>query len=178
MHLIPGEKIKVSELVHGMLIASANDAALALEEFFGKEKMTKLMNEKAIFLGLENTKFVESTGLDEKNVSTVKDLAFLTSYALKNPYILRDVSTKEYTAISSDGKIQHKISTTNRLLKNYPDIFGVKTGYTQEAGNCLIASASQNGHQVLSIVLNINDNSVRFNEARKLLDWTFANFKW
>jgi len=178
MHLYPGEQIKASELIDGMLIASANDAAKTLEEHFGKDAVVEKMNQKAKFLNLEDSHFVEASGLDPENKSSVRDLIILTRYALKKPQIKRDVQTKEYTIISVDGKIQHQIHTTNRLLKNDPDIFGVKTGYTEEAGSCLIAGADHNGHKIISVVLGMDNYSQRFSESRKLLDWTFENFNW
>ena len=178
MHLYPGEQIKASELVQGMLIASANDAAKALEEHFGKDAVVKKMNQKAEFLDLKNTHFVEASGLDPENKSSAADLIILSRYALTIPQIEQAVRAKEYTAVSVDGSLQHLIHTTNRLLKNDPDIFGVKTGYIEEAGSCLIAGAGREGHEIISVVLGIDDYNQRFSESRALLDWAFANFRW
>lgn len=178
MHLYPGERIRVRELVYGMLIASANDAAKALETYFGKETLVSLMNEKSQWLGLTDTHFVESSGLDAQDHSSVKDLAIISGYALKNKTFQKIVDKKSYTAVSADGRIQHLIHTTNRLLKNYPDVFGLKTGYTEEAGNCLIAGAHQKGHKIIAIVLGVPSGDLRFIEARKLIDWAFENYKW
>ncbi len=178
MHLYPGEQIKASELVRGMLIASANDAAKALEEHFGREEIVEKMNQKAQFLGLKDTHFVEVSGLDPENKSSVADLIILSRYALKNPQIEQAVQVKEYTAVSVDGELQHQIHTTNRLLKNDPDIFGVKTGYTEEAGSCLIAGADRDGHEIISVILGMDDYNQRFSESRILLNWAFANFNW
>ena len=178
MHLYPGEQIKASELVRGMLIASANDAAKALEEHFGREEIVEKMNQKAQFLGLKDTHFVEVSGLDPENKSSVSNLIILSRYALKNPQIEQAVQVKEYTAVSVDGELQHQIHTTNRLLKNDPDIFGVKTGYTEEAGSCLIAGADRDGHEIISVILGMDDYNQRFSESRILLNWAFANFNW
>lgn len=178
MNLRPGEKISARELVKGALIASANDAACALEDHYGKEKIVDLMNKKAAFLGMVNTHFVETTGLDEGNQSTVADLAILANYALKNKEVAYAVGTIQYTVTSVDGSAQYQITTSNRLLKNFSDVVGVKTGYTQEAGNCLVAAAEREGHRLVAIVLNVPNNDVRFSEARELLDWGFDNFKW
>lgn len=178
MHLYPGEQIKAAELVQGMLIASANDAAKALEEHFGKEAIVEKMNLKAEFLGLADTHFVEVSGLDPENKSSVSDLIILSRYALKNPQIVQAIQTKEYTALSVDGTLQHQIHTTNRLLKNDPDIFGIKTGYTEEAGSCLIAGAVRGDHEIISVILGMDDYNQRFSESRALIDWAFANFNW
>ena len=178
MHLLPGEQIRVSQVIYGMLIASGNDAASAVEEHFGKNRLVDLMNKKAQFLGLKNTKFADAIGLDPENKSTSKDMLILARYILKNPKIAEIIKQKEYTAVSVDGQNQHLIHTTNRLLKQYSDIFGVKTGYTEEAGNCLVAGASQNEHYVLSIVLGISNNTARFVESRNLIDWAFQNHQW
>lgn len=178
MHLYPGEQIKASELVKGMLIASANDAAKTLEEHFGQGLVVQKMNKKAQFLNLKNTHFVEASGLDSENKSSADDLIILTRYALKNPQIAGIVKTKEYTAVSVDGKLQHLIHTTNRLLKNDVDIFGVKTGYTEEADSCLIAGAKRGNQEIISVVLGVDDYNLRFSQSRELLDWTFNNFKW
>ncbi len=178
MHLYPGEQIKAAELVNGMLIASANDAAKALEEHFGKDEIVEKMNLKAEFLNLKDTHFVEASGLDSENKSSVLDLVILSRYALKIPQIAQAIQTKEYTAFSVDGALQHQIHTTNRLLKNDPDIFGIKTGYTEEAGSCLIAGAVRGDHEIISVILGVDDYNQRFSESRILLDWAFANFNW
>ncbi|PIT87018.1 MAG: D-alanyl-D-alanine carboxypeptidase, partial [Candidatus Magasanikbacteria bacterium CG10_big_fil_rev_8_21_14_0_10_40_10] len=178
MHLLSGEQIKAKDLVNGMLIASANDAAKALEEHFGHDQVVKKMNQKTEFLNLKNSHFSEATGLDSKNKSSAQDLILLTKYALNMPIISEAVKTKEYQAVSIDGRIQHLIHTTNRLLKQYPDIFGVKTGYTEEAGSCLISAADRNGHQLISVVLGFDDYNQRFSESRNLLDWVFGNYNW
>jgi D-alanyl-D-alanine carboxypeptidase len=177
MHLLSGEQISARELVYGMLVKSANDAAIAIQEHFGQDKVVGLMNAKAQKLGLEKTHYVEASGLDQGNVSTVRDLALLSNYALNNKEFAQAVSLVQYDANSVDGHVYH-LSTTNRLLKNYPDIFGVKTGYTEEAGNCLISAASENGQKIVAVVLNVPNYDVRFAESRSLLDWTFANYQW
>lgn len=178
MHLYPYEKIKIKDLVAGMLIASGNDAAKALEYHIGREKLVSLMNEKAEWLGLTDTHFTEASGLNPENRSSVTDLTILASYAMKNSEFMSLVNKREYTAVSTDGKITHLIHTTNRLLNKYPDIFGLKTGYTEEAGNCLIAGAKRGDHKIISIVLGVPNYDIRFSESRDLLDWAFANFKW
>jgi len=178
MHLLSGEQIKVKDLVNGMLIASANDAAKALEEHFGQEQLVKKMNQKAKFLNLKNSHFSEATGLDPENKSSAQDLILLTKYTLNIPIIYNAVRTKEYLAVSVDGRISHMIHTTNRLLKQYPDIFGVKTGYTEEAGSCLIAAADREDHQLISVVLGFSDYNQRFAASRQLLDWVYQNYQW
>lgn len=178
MYLYPNEKIKVKELIYGMLIKSANDAAKALEAYFGRDELVTLMNEKAEWLGLSDAKFTEASGLDQDNASSVKDLAIISGYALKNKEFRNIIKKKKYTARSFDGKIEHQMSTTNRLLKNYPDIYGLKTGFTDEAGYCLVSLAEQHHHQIVAIVLGSQSDDARFDESRKLLDWAFSAFQW
>lgn len=178
MRLLNGEQISARELVKGMLIRSANDAARALEEHFGKDKVVVKMNETAEFLKMKDSKFTDATGLDSGNISSSADLMILSRYSLKYDLIREAIKTPEYTVPSADGSLQHLIRTTNRLLKNYPDIFGVKTGYTEEAGNCLIAGAENNDRQILTVVLGEENGDVRFTESRTLLDWSFQNYQW
>jgi len=136
------------------------------------------MNEKAQFLGMTNSKFADATGLDSGNISNANDLVLLTRYAMKNKIIVDAVITREYIVVAKNGQTQHLIHTTNRLLNQYPDIIGVKTGFTNEAGNCLIAVAKQNKHQIVSIVLGVDNYDLRFSESRDLLDSAFSGFKW
>lgn len=178
MYLYPYEKIKAKDLVYGMLIKSANDAAKALEAHYGKEDLVALMNEEGEWLGLSDTKFTEASGLDQEDTSSAKDLSIISGYALRNKIFRNIIRKKKYTVYSFDGKIQHLLTTTNRLLKNYPDIYGLKTGFTDEAGYCLVSLAEQDGHQIVAIVLGSPTDDGRFNESRRLLDWAFSAYQW
>src|SRR3989304_6756006 len=177
-HLLPGEQVSALVVVKEAEIVSGNDAAAALEEHYGQEKLVATMNEKAQFLGMTNSKFADATGLDSGNISNANDLVLLTRYAMKNKIIVDAVITREYIVVAKNGQTHHLIHTTNRLLNQYPDIIGVKTGFTNEAGNCLIAVAKQNKHQIVSIVLGVDNYDLRFSESRDLLDSAFSGFKW
>ncbi len=177
MHLVAGEKIKIIDIVYGMIISSANDGALAVSDFYGKGKIVGLMNKKAQELGLKNTRFFDDIGLSKDNYSTARDLYFLSKYALTKPAIKDAASHTTYELVSSSGQT-HMLSTTNRLLKQYSDIFGLKTGYTEEAGNCLIAYSIQNDHPIISVMLGHPDYNLRFSDSRELLDWVWESYKW
>ena len=176
IYLREGERMTVSNLLYGLLLYSGNDAAYTLSSKMGQEKFVQEMNEKARKLGLLNTRYIDSSGLSEKNISTVKELAFLTAFTLRNPTFAKIVKTNETTITSVDGQIAHPLKNTNKLLREYSGTYAGKTGYTEEAGHCLIAAVERDGHQVLSVVLN--SPSDQFKESMRLLDWTFGAYKW
>jgi len=178
IHLAAGEQIAVSQLILGMLIGSGNDAATALGEHFGEGDLVTLMNEKAKSLEMKNTHFADASGLSLENRSTPRDLTILTKAALKYQMISDAVKSLSATLTSADGITQHLIHTTNRLLKNYSDIFGVKTGYTDEAGFCLISLAERNGNKLLLVLLGSPSDDGRFDESRVILDRAFENITW
>lgn len=176
INLREGEKLTVESLLYGLLLYSGNDAAYTLASFMGEREFVTKMNIKAKDLRLSSLVYFDPTGLDEKNRSNLKDLALLAVFALRNPKFAQIVKTNEIEISSVDGSIRHPLKNTNKLLREYPGTFGVKTGYTEEAGHCLIAAASRNGHKVLSIVLG--SPSDQFKESMSLLDWTFASYSW
>lgn len=178
IHLLAGEQINVRNLIFGMLVGSGNDAAIALEEHFGEGELVNLMSQKAVELGMTNTHFADASGLSLENRSTPKDLTILTKSASKHPLIAQALQTRAITLTSVDGGAQHLIHTTNRLLKNYSDITGVKTGYTEEAGFCLISSAKRGEHELLLVLLGAKGDDARFDESRAILDRAFENITW
>ena len=186
IQLSVGEKIKVRDLLKGLLIMSGNDTAYALAlHFGGKEAFVKEMNDKAVFLGLSSTYYQCPAGLDDEGYSNARDLAMLTSYALKNPMFNQIVKTSETTITSVDGKFTHELKNSNRLVRideaSYlPFAIGVKTGFTNAAGHCLVSSAVENNHQIIGIVLNTNENTITASakESKKLLEWGYANWNW
>jgi len=181
MDLKEGEKIKAKDLLFGLLINSAGDAAYVLADWIGKgtDNFVKLMNQKAKTLNLLNTNFKNPSGTDEPNhFSTAKDLAFLSLYALENETFREIVKTKEKTVCSIDKTICHHLKQTNLLLGEYENykILGVKTGKTKEAGGCLISFAeNKKGNKIVTVILNSKN---RFEETKKMIEWTFSNFKW
>ena len=178
IHLLPGETITIENLLYATLVASGNDAAEALAAAFpdGREAFIVAMNSKATALHLTNTHFTNPTGFDFVNhYSSALDLARLATSALKNPTFARIVSTPKISVFSADSKIEHKLTNINQLLGRLDGVKGVKTGYTEEAGEALVALTERNGHQILTVVLGSQD---RFGETEKLIEWAFSNHQW
>lgn len=185
IQLRTGEEITVESLLKGLLIQSGNDTANALADHVGYEAFMSAMNEKARELGMTGTRFMDPAGLDDTGHSTARDLGILGAYALRHDVIRGIVRLTEASVYSSDGRIEHRLQTSNRLIKSdhplfMPDVTGLKTGFTYEAGHCLVASASQNGHTLVSVVLGTTEDTAEASakESRKLLSWAFTNFSW
>jgi D-alanyl-D-alanine carboxypeptidase len=177
MGLIEGESITVESLLYGLLLPSGNDAAYALAKgcLGSVEHFVYSMNEKAQYLGMKNTHFVNPAGFDHPHhYSTVKDLAVLSREALKNGLISKIIKTKKLRTTDISGQIVHELENLNQLLNN-PEVLGIKTGRTQKASENLILAREKNGHLIIVIILGSQD---RFAEGRLLSDWVFANFTW
>lgn len=180
MKLASGEKITVGNLMSGMLINSGNDAAVALAEHdSGQESaFVQKMNDRAFVLGLKDTHFSNAKGFDEPaNYSTAYDIMIFGKAALKYPFILKLASTKTTEVASVDGKIKHRLESTNELLgDSYLNIVGLKTGRTPGAGESFVSLLKgPAGHNVLTVML---DSPSRFKETRILLDWILRNFEF
>ena len=180
MILLPGEKLTLKELLYGIFLVSANDAAEVLAESStgNREEFIELMNSKAEQLGMKNTKFVNPTGLDEdgeNSYSSVYDLAILSRYVIKHFPVLVDISKTEHIYIerTSDHQDYDMYSGIN-LLTTYPGVVGFKTGYTPEAGLTLITLARKDGHEILGVLLGSEN---RREEAKELLDFSFKALK-
>ena len=173
-----GDKISVKDLLYGLMLRSGNDAAVALAEYIGGsiEGFAILMNKKAKELGLENTNFVTPHGLDsEDHYTTPYELAILTDYALKNETFSNIVKTKTCN-ICVNG-ISRTISNTNELLGYLNGVYGVKTGFTNGAGRCLVTSAKRGNLDIICIVLGADTKKIRTTDSVKLIEYTFANFE-
>ena len=151
MYLQEGEVLTVQELLYGLMLCSGNDAAVALAIYCGGtvEGFAQLMNDKARFLGLKNTNFVNPHGLDHpEHYSTARDLAVLAAYAMEDPVFAKTVSTKSV-------KIGDRYLTNhNRLLWRVEGSDGVKTGFTKAAGRILVSSAKRNGRRLVAVTIN------------------------
>lgn len=176
MLLIAGEKLTLRELLDGIFLISANDAAEVLAEGTtgNREEFIKLMNDKAKQLGLKNTHFANPTGLDEdtgNSYSTVYDLAILTRYLIRRYPQVVEISQSEhiYLPRTEDHQDYDMYSGIN-LLTTYLGVVGFKTGYTPEAGLTLITLAQKSGHEVIGVLLG---SGSRRDEARELLDYSF-----
>lgn len=173
-----GDKITVKDLLYGLMLRSGNDTAVALAEYVGGsiEGFAVLMNEKAKELGLENTHFVTPHGLDSnEHYTTAYELAILTDYALKNETFADIVRTKTCN-ISING-ISRTISNTNELLGNLNGVYGVKTGFTNGAGRCLVTAVKREDLDIICIVLGADTKKIRTTDSVKLIEYTYANFK-
>ena len=175
--LEPGETFTLEEMIKAICVSSANDAAVALAEFIGGSEpaFAELMNQKAAALGMTNTAFKNACGLDEAgHLSTARDVAVMSRGMLLNhPQITN------YTTIWMDTLRggQTQLLNTNKLLKRYQGITGLKTGTTSGAGVCISASASRDGLDLLAVVLGAASSAERFDAATALLDYGFANFE-
>lgn len=175
LHLDPGEKINLYELITGAMVRSGNDACVAIAEHIAgsEEQFLKWMNSKALALGAQNTNFENTNGLPRKeHYSTAYDLAMMARYGLQIPQFVSITRLKETEIHFIEPDVLMDLKNTNKLLWNYPYADGVKTGTTTAAGKCLVASATKEGRQLLVVVLNAPD---RFGDAKKLLEWGFEN---
>jgi D-alanyl-D-alanine carboxypeptidase (penicillin-binding protein 5/6) len=174
MFIEPNMPVTVKELIHGMIIQSGNDACVALAEVIAgsEENFVQLMNKEAARLGLKNTHFENSTGLPHpSHLASVRDLATLATAIIRDfPEFYPIYSIKEYTY----NKI--KQPNRNRLLYIDPTVDGVKTGHTDSAGYCLIASAKRNERRLISVVVGTTSDGVRAQESQKLLNWGYLAF--
>ncbi|AGA69988.1 D-alanyl-D-alanine carboxypeptidase [Desulfitobacterium dichloroeliminans LMG P-21439] len=174
IHLDPGEKILLYELITGAMVKSGNDACVAIgEQIAGNEEdFVRLMNQKAFLIGARNTHFVNTNGLPNKNhYSTAYDLALMARYGLQLPAFTSITRLKETEIHFIEPDFFMNLRNTNKLLWNYPYTDGVKTGTTTAAGKCLVAAATKDGRQLIAVVLHAPN---RFGDAQKLLEWGFS----
>lgn len=173
--LEPGEAMSVDDLLKAAVIASANDATVALGETIAgsEEGFVAQMNARAEELGMTNTKFINCTGLDaEGHLTTAHDVGLMAAALIKHPLI------KEYSTVwmdtLRDGKSE--LVNTNKLVRFYKGTTGLKTGTTSGAGYCLAATAERDGMELVAVIMGGDTSDDRFNGAKKLLDFGFANY--
>ncbi len=174
MGLDAGEVLSLRQLLYGLILHSANDAAETLANNFsgGREKFIDAMNKKSKTLGLLSTNFTNPTGLegDGRQYTTAYDLLVMTRFALLNfPVFDKVVSTFDYNIPQTDTHKAYSLENETNLLTSYPGVEGVKTGYTPEAGLCLVTYLNYDGHKVVGIILG-SDN--RRDEMKQLLDYS------
>ena len=175
--LEPGESMTVDELLRATVIASANDACVALGELLAgsEEGFVALMNERAKELGMNNTTFINCTGLDaEGHLTSAHDVAIMSCELIKHDLI------KQYSTVWMDSlrNGQSELVNTNKLVRFYEGTTGLKTGTTGIAKYCLSATAERNGLELVAVVLAGETSNDRFNGANKLLDYGFANYSF
>lgn len=178
MGLVAGEEIKFIDLLNGLLIYSANDAAevLAQNHPGGRALFIGLMNKKVKDLGLTNSHFTNPVGLDDgAQYSTARDLIVVAKYAMQNSLFSEIVGTKEKIVKSVDGKFIHRLINLNKLLGTVEGVKGVKTGWTENARENLVTYVERDNRKVMIVVLGSSD---RFGETKELVEWVYSNYKW
>lgn len=172
-----GEKLFFEDILYTMLLPSGNDAALALAQNYpgGEEAFVKKMNEKAKTLFLTNTNFADSIGLeDSRDYTTPLDLARLASYALGNETFAKIVATKTWEITDVTGENKYVLNNLNKLL-GIQGVQGVKTGYTNEAGQVLVTSKKEGDHTIIIVIMDSKD---RFSDTSRLLDLISGNINY
>lgn len=170
-----GEQMTVDEMLKAILVVSANDCTVAMAEHLAgsEEAFVAIMNEKAKALSMDNTNFINSTGLPaDGHYTCAKDIAIMTRELLKHEDVLN------YTLIWMDSlrNGEFGLSNTNKLIRFYPGANGMKTGFTDSAGYCMSATATRDGMTLIAVVMKADTSDNRFSDAKKLLDYGFANF--
>lgn len=178
MGLVSGEKIKAKDLINGLLIYSANDAAEVLAANYpgGRDAFIAAMNLKARQLNLTNTNFTNPSGLETANhFSTARDLVRVSKHAMQNDQFAKVVATRESVVKSADGKINHKLANINELIGKVDGVLGVKTGWTENARENLVTYIERDGKRIMIALLASQD---RFGETEELIEWIFENYEW
>lgn len=179
VYLEVGEQMSMDEMLKSVVVSSANDCATALAEHVaGSESaFVELMNKRASELGLEETHFVNCTGLDDEP-NAAEHLTSAHDIAVMSRELLTHKEIKKYTTIWMDTVRdgQFGLSNTNKLVRFYEGTTGLKTGYTSSAGHCLSATAERNGIELIAVVLHCASSTDRFQSAKALLDYGFANY--
>lgn len=174
-----GERISLGDLIYGLMLNSGNDCAIAIACHLGGsvDGFVRLMNKKAAEIGAANTHFNNPNGLPEpSHYSTARDMALIAGYAMRNPDFREIVATKIQTIERNDPEAQVFLSNSNRMLWNYDGAVGVKTGYTEEAGQCLVTEAVRDGRELISVVMKSEGLNI-WSDSAALLDYGFMNFK-
>lgn len=178
MILLPNEKLTLKELLEGVFLVSANDAAEAISEGTtagGRDEFIKLMNSKAAQLGMKDTLFLNPTGLDEdygKQYSSAFDVSLMSRYLINKWPRIVEISSTEHVFIEATKEHQdYDMYSGINLLTTYPGVVGLKTGYTPEAGLTLVTLARKGNHEMLGVLLGATD---RRDDAKALLDYSFS----
>ena len=179
VYLEPGEQMSMDEMLKSVVVSSANDCATALAEHVaGSEAaFVEMMNQRAQELGMNDTHFVNCTGLDDEPEAK-EHLTSAYDIAVMSRELLRHDAIRKYTTIWMDTVRdgQFGLSNTNKLVRFYEGTTGLKTGYTSSAGHCLSASAQRSGMELIAVVLGCSSSTNRFEAAKALLDHGFANY--
>lgn len=179
VYLEPGEQMSMDEMLKSVVVSSANDCATALAEHVAgsEDAFVEMMNQRAQELGMNDTHFVNCTGLDDEPEAK-EHLTSAYDIAVMSRELLRHDAIRKYTTIWMDTvrNGQFGLSNTNKLVRFYEGTTGLKTGYTSSAGHCLSASAQRSGMELIAVVLGCSSSTDRFESAKALLDHGFANY--
>ena len=178
LNLKTGDTVKLEDLLYGLLLKSGNDTAVAIAEHIGGsvEGFAELMNDKAKQLGLTDTHFVTPHGLDDpEHYTTAKELAIITDYAMGNGKFAKIVGTK--TAVVKINGNSREILNTNELLGVAKGVNGVKTGFTNNAGRCLVTSINRNGWEIIVVVLRADTKKYRASDSIKIIEYIYKNYQ-
>ncbi len=176
MGIQPGEQFKLNEALTAMLTYSANDMAeaLAIWDSGSEQAFVRKMNAQAAFWGLANTRYVDATGLGQSgSYSTAEDLTTLATISLQSGFFRQATSQPRYRVSNLAGKA-YTVTNTNQLLGSN-GVIGTKTGYTLEAGQCLLSLTRRDGHEIIGVILGSND---RFGQTKALLNTAYATYRW
>jgi len=183
--LVVGDQIRLKDLLYGLMLPSGDDAAIAIADAVGgtTSKFVQTMNLYARQLHLTQTHFINPDGLtymtpqgqpDPNQYTTAADLAHLARAAMANPFFAQLVELQHFVLPASAVHHAYTWDSIDTLLSTYPGATGIKTGFTAEAGYCLVFAATSGGHHLLGVLLHEPDADQRFVDARTLLDWGFA----
>ena len=184
----PGENVRLIDLCYAAMLVSGNDAATAIAEGLGGSvySFVNMMNEAALSLGCTNTHFMNANGLhDDNHFTTARDLALMSRVAMQNETFRTIVRSPEYTLPKDNIYRARSIANGNNFVaqaegakadRYYADATGIKTGTTSAAGNCLVASASRDGVNLIAVVLGATSDSARYDDAKKLMEYGFSQF--
>jgi D-alanyl-D-alanine carboxypeptidase len=178
MGLHIGEKMKFEDLLYGLLVYSANDAAVTLAQNYegGYEAFISAMNAKAKNLSMKNSYFDNPVGLDtDGQHSTAKDLIRVSEVAMRIPEFAKVVGTKQIMVTDVTGKNKYYLKNINQLLGVIPGVAGVKTGWTENARENLVTYIERDNHKVMIALLGSQD---RFGETKELINWIFKSYEW
>ncbi len=174
MGLLPGDTVSFNDLLYGMLLASGNDAANTTAYILGGsiENFAKIMNKKAMEIGLLHTNFVTPSGLDsEEHYTTAKDLALLSRYAMKNEHFAKAAGSKTATLCYGNPPYKRSVRNHNKLLNAYTGLIGVKTGFTKRSGRCLVTAAKRGEEYLIAVTLNAPND---WSDHTQMLDYGFS----
>ena len=180
IYLKPGEEMSVKDLFKSVAISSANDSVTALGERVAgsEERFVEMMNERAQAMGMENTVFKNSTGLSAKgHLTTPYDMAVLSRYLVRDFPEVTEFTKAYEDYIRQDSESPFWLVNTNKLVRSVNGVDGLKTGFTQEAGYCLAATASRDNMRVIAVVMGASKSDIRNREVARLIEYAYAQYE-